>query len=213
MGGGRRVQGRSAARQMRYRQILNGGASTAESRGLCLDRWGIRSRYERAQKKYGGGVSPWAVVPLGVARRSAVHCPARARPHQRYLPSMISACTGPRDGPAPLFLRYLPVSLNFSTTRRNLVEVAPKVEIQALLAPKKPKRPFGPQKGTLSIPSFTSYPPAVASTRHHARVQESPQGAPPPPCSPRGFAALKSAFRTPPAGPLIFTGSGRSPAP
>ena len=74
---------------------------------------------------------------------------------------MISACTGPRDGPAPLFLRYLPVSLNFSTTRRNLVEVAPKVEIQALLAPKKPKRPFGPQKGTLSIPSFTSYPPAV----------------------------------------------------
>ena len=140
-------------------------------------------------------------LSLGVARRSAVESPARARPHQRYLPSMISACTGPRDGPAPLFLRYLPVSLNFSTTRRNLVEVAPKVEIQALLAPKKPKRPFGPQKGTLSIPSFTSYPPAVASTRHHARVQESPQGAPPPPCSPRGFAALKSAFRTPPAGP------------
>jgi len=150
---------------------------------------------------------------LGVDVRSAVQSPARAATLQRYLPSMISACTGPRDGPAPLFLRYLPVSLNFSTTRRNLVEVAPKVEIQALLAPKKPKRPFGPQKGTLSIPSFTSYPPAVASTRHHARVQESPQGAPPPPCSPRGFAALKSAFRTPPAGPLIFTGSGRSPAP
>lgn len=140
-------------------------------------------------------------LPRGVARRSAVESPARAATLQRYLPSMISACTGPRDGPAPLFLRYLPVSLNFSTTRRNLVEVAPKVEIQALLAPKKPKRPFGPQKGTLSIPSFTSYPPAVASTRHHARVQESPQGAPPPPCSPRGFAALKSAFRTPPAGP------------
>ena len=66
----------------------------------------------------------------GALVRSAVESPARARRLKRYLPSMISACTGPVGGPAPLVLRYQLVSLSFSITRRNLVEVAPKVEIQ-----------------------------------------------------------------------------------